>query len=93
MKLFGYPENESKIIIDEFIKKYKIDGSMIYASIVSMKDIKDDIIVESVDNIVNNKITEDNNNKNNLKRTDTNDSKNEDKTINIINNKDNNDNV
>jgi hypothetical protein len=55
MKLFGYPEKESKIIIDEFINKYKIDGSMICASIVSMNDIKDDIIVESVDNIINDK--------------------------------------
>ena len=55
MKLFGYSEKESKIVIDELIKKYKIDGTMVSASIVSMNDIKEDIINKSVENIVDDK--------------------------------------
>ena len=51
MKLFGYHESEIKIVIDEFVEKYKINGDMIYATNVNMKEIKDDIIVESVENI------------------------------------------
>ena len=56
MKLFGYPEEDSKIVIDEFIKKYNIDENLIYATNISIKDIKDDIIVESVDSSINNDI-------------------------------------
>ena len=103
MKLFGYPENDIKIIIDEFIEKYKIDGEMIYATNVNMKEIKDDIIVESVENIVKNDLKEEissrkntndskNEEKNNLIRNNTNntnDSKNEEKN-NIIRNNTNN---
>ena len=74
MKLFGYPEEKIKIIIDEFIEKYKIDGNLIYATNVNMKEIKDDIIIESVDNIINNRINE-NENQSQLKRNNTSDSK------------------
>ena len=74
MKLFGYPEDDIKIIIDEFIEKYKIDGEMIYATNVNMKEIKDDIIVESVENIVKNDLKEESNNRKN-----TNENKNEEK--------------
>ena len=90
MKLFGYPEEEIKIVIDEFIEKYKIDGSLIYATNVNMKEIKDDIIIESVDNIINNQNKE-NENKNELKKNNSNESKNienDNKSINE-NNKDN----
>ena len=58
MKLFGYPEEDVNIVIDELIKKYKIDGSVVYASNISMKDIKSDIIVESIENIINNETKE-----------------------------------
>ena len=89
MKLFGYSEEDVNIIIDEFIKKYKIDGSMVYASTVSMKEITGDIIVESIENIVNNnEIKEDKGNNNNnttIKKTNTIDSKNEDINNEIIN--------
>ena len=88
MKLFGYPEDDIKIVIDEFIEKYKIDGAMIYATNVNMKEIKDDIIVESVENIIKNDLKEDINN-NNSNRKNTNDSKNEEKN-NIIRNNTNN---
>ena len=77
MKLFGYPENEIRIIIDEFIEKYKIDGTMIYATNVNMKEIKDDIIVESVENIIKN--SKENESQNQLKRNNTNESKNDGK--------------
>ena len=59
MKLFGYSDDKSKIVIDEFIKKYNIDGNLVYATSVSISDIQDDIITESVDNIINNEIKED----------------------------------
>lgn len=62
MKLFGYHENDIKIVIDEFIEKYKIDGAMIYATNVNMKEIKDDIIVESVENIISKNDIKDNEN-------------------------------
>ena len=75
MKLFGCPENEIRIIIDEFIEKYKIDGTMVYATNVNMKEIKYDIIVESVENIIKN--SKENENQNQLKRNNTNDSKND----------------
>ena len=69
MKLFGYSEKESKIVIDELIKKYKIDGTMVSASIVSMNDmndIKEDIINKSVENIVDDKNINDNDKDNDL---------------------------
>ena len=74
MKLFGYPEKEIKIVINEFIEKYKIDGTMIYATNVNMKEIKDDIIVESIDNIIKNDI-KDNENDNKAKINKNNDTK------------------
>jgi hypothetical protein len=89
MKLFGYPENEIKIVINEFIEKYKIDGTMIYATNVNMNEIKDNIIVESVDNIINNEIKENEDN-NKIKKNDISNSKNEeiiDNNINIEKNK------
>ena len=79
MKLFGYSEEDTKIVIDEFIEKYNIDKKVVYASDVSMKEIKDDIIVESVDNIVKNDITEENGNDNKLKRDNTNKSQKDEK--------------
>ena len=63
MKLFGYSEEESKIVIDEFIEKYKIDGSVVYDTEVSMKDIKEDTIIESVDNVIKYDIKEESENK------------------------------
>ena len=60
MKLFGYPEDKSKIVIDEFINKYNIDRDSIYETNIAMNDIQDDIITESVDSIINNEIKEDN---------------------------------
>ena len=63
MKLFGYSEEESKIVIDEFIEKYKIDGSVIYDTEVSIKDIKEDTITESVDNVIKYDIKEESENK------------------------------
>lgn len=63
MKLFGYSEEESKIVIDEFIEKYKIDGSVIYDTDVSMKDIREDTIIESVDNVIKYDIKEESENK------------------------------
>ena len=89
MKLFGYPENDIKIVINEFIEKYKIDGTMIYATNVNMNEIKDNIIVESVDNIINNEIKENEDN-NKIKKNDISNSKNEeiiDNNINIEKNK------
>ena len=79
MKLFGYSEEDSKIVIDEFIEKYNIDKKVVYASDVSMKEIKDDIIVESVDNIVKNDITEENGNDNKLKKDNANKSQKDEK--------------
>ena len=79
MKLFGYSEEDTKIVIDEFIEKYNIDKKVVYASDVSMKEIKDDIIFESVDNIVKNDITEENGNDNKLRRDNTNKSQKDEK--------------
>ena len=79
MKLFGYSEEDTKVVIDEFIEKYNIDKSVVYASDVSMKEIKDDIIVESVDNIVKNDIKEESENDNKLKRENTNKSQKDEK--------------
>jgi hypothetical protein len=86
MKLFGYPDDKSKIVIDEFVKKYNIDGNLVYATSVSISDIQDDIIIESVDNIINNEIKEDNKINLNIKTDENN--------INIeVNNNDNNKNI
>ena len=79
MKLFGYSEEDTKVVIDEFIEKYNIDKKVVYASDVSMKEIKDDIIVESVDNIVKNDIKEESENDNKLKRENTNKSQKDEK--------------
>jgi hypothetical protein len=79
MKLFGYSEEDTKVVIDEFIEKYNIDKKVVYASDVSMKEIKDDIIVESVGNIVKNDIKEENGNDNKLKRENTNKSQKDEK--------------
>jgi len=79
MKLFGYSEEDTKVVIDEFIEKYNIDKKVVYASDVSMKEIKDDIIIESVDNIVKNDIKEESENDNKLKRENTNKSQNDEK--------------
>ena len=88
MKLFGYSENEIRIIIDEFIEKYKIDGTMIYATNINMKEIKDDIIVESVENIIKNSNENEQNNK--IQRNNTNDSKDDDKNNKSLSNSINN---
>lgn len=102
MKLFGYPEDKSKIVIDEFIKKYNIDGNLVYATNVSIRDIQDDIITQSIDSIINNEMKEDaqinintennsidtNNNKN---IEDKKDSNNDNKNINNNNNEIKND--
>ena len=81
MKLFGYSEEESKEVIDEFIEKYKIDGSVIYDTEVSMKDIKEDTIAESADNVLKYDIKEENENK--LIRKNTNNSKTDEKNTSI----------
>jgi len=81
MKLFGYSEKESRIIVDEFIEKYKIDGSVVYATELSLNDIKDDIIVESVENVIKDDVKEEN--KNNLSRKNTNNSKTDEKNTSI----------
>ena len=81
MKLFGYSEEESKEVIDEFIEKYKINGSVIYDTEVSMKDIKEDTIAESADNVLKYDIKEENENK--LIRKNTNNSKTDEKNTSI----------
>ena len=60
MKLFGFPEDKSKIVIDKFIQKYKIDGNMIYATNISIKEIQEDVFIGSINNIINNDMKEDN---------------------------------
>ena len=86
MKLFGFPEDKSKIVIDEFIEKYKIDGKMIYETNISIKDLQEDVITGSINNIVNNEIKEDN--EINIKVTDNN-SVNNNNNISSNNNLDN----
>ena len=56
MKLFGYSETKIKIVIDKFIEKYNIDGNAVYEANISMKDIQDDFITDSVCDIINNDI-------------------------------------
>ena len=84
MKLFGYSEKESRIIVDEFIEKYKIDGSVVYATELSLNDIKDDIIVESVENIIKDDVKEEK--QNNFSRKNTNNSKTDEKNTSINSN-------
>ena len=81
MKLFGFSEKESRIIVDEFIEKYKIDGSTVYATELSLRDIKDDIVVESVENVIKNDIKEENQNV--FSRKNTNNSKTDEKNTSI----------
>ena len=100
MKLFGYSEDKSKLVIDQFIKKYNIDGNLIYATNISIKEVQEDIIIQSVDSIINNEINQDNEIKtptkgediNNNKTNDINLNKSDKKEINDDNNiiKDNN---
>ena len=56
MKLFGYSETKTKIVIDKFIEKYNIDGNSVYEANISLKDIQDDFITDSVSDIINNDI-------------------------------------
>ena len=100
MKLFGYSEDKSKLVIDRFIEKYNIDGNLIYATNISIKEVQEDIIIQSVDSIINNEINQDNEIKtptkgediNNNKTNDINLNKSDKKEINDDNNiiKDNN---
>ena len=100
MKLFGYSEDKSKLVIDQFIKKYNIDGNLIYATNISIKEVQEDIIIQSVDSIINNEINQYNEIKtptkgediNNNKTNDINLNKSDKKEINDDNNiiKDNN---
>ena len=60
MKLFGYSETKSKVVIDKFIKKYNIDGNSVYETNISMKDLQDDFLTASVSDIINNDIKENN---------------------------------
>ena len=100
MKLFGYSEDKSKLVIDQFIKKYNIDGNLIYATNISIKEVQEDIIIQSVDSIINNEINQENEIKtptkgediNNNKTNDINLNKSDKKEINDDNNiiKDNN---
>ena len=93
MKLFGYPEEDANVVIDELIQKYKIDGSVVYASNISMKDIKSDIIVESIENIINNETKEEFEINNiNMRRNSTICSLNEDVNNDINDNDNDNDN-
>ena len=94
MKLFGYSEDKSKLVIDQFIKKYNIDGNLIYATNISIKEVQEDIIIQSVDSIINNEINQENEIKtptkgediNNNKTNDINLNKNDKKEINDDNN-------
>ena len=81
MKLFGYPEDKSKIVIDEFIKKYNIDRDSIYETNIAINDIQDDIISESVDSIINNEIKEDN--EINIKNNENNNNENNNESFNV----------
>ena len=100
MKLFGYSEDKSKLVIDRFIEKYNIDGNLIYATNISIKEVQEDIIIQSVDSIINNEINQENEIKtptkgediNNNKTNDINLNKSDKKEINDDNNiiKDNN---
>ena len=45
MKLFNYPEEKYKELIDDLVKKYKIDGTSIYATLNSIN-----IVIEKENN-------------------------------------------
>ena len=85
MKLFKFPEENYKEIIDELIKRYRIDGSSVYATLDSINNV---IQVDS--NMQNNKIQNNNiqNNNNEIINNDKHNNKinkiegNEDKNIN-----------
>ena len=81
MKLFGYPDEDSKVVINEYISKYNIDSNLIYSTNVSIKEIKNDIISNSIDNIIINDLTNDKSNTNSsIKRENTIDSKDDEKS-------------
>ena len=82
MKLFGYSEDKSKLVIDQFIKKYNIDGNLIYATNISIKEVQEDIIIQSVDSIINNEINQENEIKTPTKGEDINNNKTNDINLN-----------
>ena len=97
MKLFNYPEENYKEIIDDLIKIYKIDGSSVYATLDSINNVievdankqnniqnnNNDIQINNND-IQNNNNNNDNQTNNNIKDNNKNNEKegNEDKTNN-----------
>ena len=91
MKLFGYSEDKSKLVIDQFIKKYNIDGNLIYATNISIKEVQEDIIIQSVDSIINNEINQDNEIKTPTKGEDINNNKTNDINLNKSDKKEIND--
>ena len=91
MKLFGYSEDKSKLVIDQFIKKYNIDGNLIYATNISIKEVQEDIIIQSVDSIINNEINQENEIKTPTKGEDINNNKTNDINLNKSNKKEIND--
>ena len=92
MKLFGYSEDKSKLVIDQFIKKYNIDGNLIYATNISIKEVQEDIIIQSVDSIINNEINQENEIKTPTKGEDINNNKTNDINLNKSDKKEINDN-
>ena len=82
MKLFGYSEDKSKLVIDRFIEKYNIDGNLIYATNISIKEVQEDIIIQSVDSIINNEINQENEIKTPTKGEDINNNKTNDINLN-----------
>jgi hypothetical protein len=91
MKLFGYSEDKSKLVIDQFIKKYNIDGNLIYATNISIKEVQEDIIIQSVDSIINNEINQENEIKTQTKGEDINNNKTNDINLNKSDKKEIND--
>ena len=91
MKLFGYSEDKSKLVIDRFIEKYNIDGNLIYATNISIKEVQEDIIIQSVDSIINNEINQENEIKTPTKGEDINNNKNNDINLNKSDKKEIND--
>ena len=91
MKLFGYSEDKSKLVIDQFIKKYNIDGNLIYATNISIKEVQEDIIIQSVDSIINNEINQENEIKTPTKGEDINNNKTNDINLNKSDKKEIND--
>ena len=91
MKLFGYSEDKSKLVIDRFIEKYNIDGNLIYATNISIKEVQEDIIIQSVDSIINNEINQENEIKTPTKGEDINNNKTNDINLNKSDKKEIND--